>query len=77
MKLDIIIFDEPTTMLDPRGRKEVIGTIQELYIQKKTILLITHFMKEAALTDRLTVMEEGRLVLDGHPKEVFSEVGEM
>ena len=77
MEPDIVIFDEPTAMLDPKGQKEVIDTIQKLHAQKKTILLITHFMEEAALADRLIVMEKGRLVLDGHPKEVFSEVEEM
>ncbi len=77
MEPDIIIFDEPTAMLDPRGRKEVIETIQKLHKQKKTILLITHFMNEAALADRLIVMEKGKIILDGQPREVFSHVEEM
>lgn len=77
MEPDIIIFDEPTAMLDPRGRKEVIETIQKLHKQKKTILLITHFMNEAALADRLIVMEKGKMILDGQPREVFSHVEEM
>ena len=77
MEPDIVIFDEPTAMLDPKGRKEVIDTIQKLHAQKKTILLITHFMEEAALADRLIVMEKGKLILDGQPREVFSQVEEM
>lgn len=77
MNPDIIIFDEPTAMLDPKGRQEVIETIQKLHAQKKTILLITHFMDEAALADRIIVLEKGKIALDGEPREVFANVPRM
>jgi len=70
-----IIFDEPTAMLDPIGRKEVIETILELN-QKQgiTVLLITHFMEEALLSDHILVMNEGEIVKAGPPRDVFSDV---
>ncbi len=70
-----IVLDEPTAMLDPSGRKEVIKTIRELNRERGvTILLITHYMEETVDADRIIVMDQGRLVMDGSPKEVFSEV---
>lgn len=70
-----IVFDEPTAMLDPSGRKEVMDTILQLNRQEhKTIVLITHYMDEAALSDRLIVMEGGKMILEGTPREVFSQV---
>lgn len=75
MKPECIILDEPTAMLDPLGRKEVIDTITKLNKEEGiTIILITHFMSEAVNADRVIVMDEGEVVLDGTPKEVFKEV---
>ncbi|MDI6604380.1 MAG: energy-coupling factor transporter ATPase [Thermoanaerobacteraceae bacterium] len=75
MKPECIILDEPTAMLDPMGRKEVIDTITKLNKENGiTIILITHFMEEAVLADRIIVMDEGTIALDGTPKEVFREV---
>ena len=74
MRPQIIILDEPTAMLDPLGRKEVIKTVRELNKNYGiTVVLITHNMEEAVLTDRIAVMEDGRIILDGTPKEVFSQ----
>ena len=78
MQPECIIFDEPTAMLDPSGRKEVMNTIRE--INKNlgiTIVLITHYMDEAAQGDRVIVMEQGKIVLEGNPREVFSKVKTM
>lgn len=75
MQPDCIILDEPTAMLDPSGRKEVMDTIKKLNKQdNKTIVHITHFMDEAVEADRIIVMEQGQIVLEGKPKEVFSKV---
>lgn len=75
MEPDCIIFDEPTAMLDPSGRKEVMETITKLNKEKnKTIVLITHFMDEAVLADRVMVLNEGENVLMGTPREIFSQV---
>lgn len=75
MKPRCIIFDEPTAMLDPSGRKEVMQTISHLNKDEKmTIVHITHFMDEAVEADRIIVMDEGEIVLEGKPKEVFSQV---
>lgn len=75
MKPECIIFDEPTAMLDPKGRKEVLETIKKLNGEMGiTIVLITHFMEEAAKSDRVIVMDEGRIVLDDNPGKVFSSV---
>ena len=75
MKPRCIIFDEPTAMLDPSGRKEVMQTIAHLNKDEKmTIVHITHFMDEAVEADRILVMDEGEIVLEGKPKEVFSQV---
>jgi len=70
-----IVFDEPTAMLDPYGRKEVMRTIKE--INKKygiTIILITHNMEEAVEADRIVVMDSGKIVMNGEPKEIFRNV---
>ncbi len=72
MKPDCIIFDEPTAMLDPSGRKEVMETICKLNKEGITVIHITHFMDEAVMADRVIVMEEGKIVLEGRPREVFS-----
>lgn len=75
MKPDCIIFDEPTSMLDPNGRIEVMNTIKKLNEDDdKTIVLITHYMDEAVRGDRVLVMEEGEIVMEGTPREVFSQV---
>ena len=75
MQPECIVLDEPTAMLDPRGRKEVIETICRLNREQGiTIVLITHYMEEAVLADRVVVMENGKLVIDGTPHEVFSKV---
>lgn len=78
MKPRCIILDEPTAMLDPIGRKEVIDTIIKLNKQEGiTVVLITHYMDEAVKADRVVVMEKGRIMLDGTPSEVFSNVDKM
>ena len=78
MKPQCIILDEPTAMLDPNGRREVIKTVHELNrAEGITVLLITHYMEEATEADRIIVMDEGRIVMDGRPKEIFSRVREL
>lgn len=78
MKPRCIILDEPTAMLDPIGRKEVIDTVIKLNKQDGiTVVLITHYMDEAVKADRVVVMEKGRIMLDGTPSEVFSNVDKM
>ncbi|WP_373877777.1 energy-coupling factor transporter ATPase [Tepidanaerobacter syntrophicus] len=75
MKPDCIILDEPTAMLDPVGRKEVISTVKRLNKEEgKTVVLITHFMEEAVQADRILVMEKGKIVMEGKPNEIFSQV---
>ena len=75
MKPECIILDESTAMLDPRGRKEVMQTIEKLNKEENiTIIHITHFMEEAVNADYIYVMEEGQLVMQGTPKDVFSNV---
>lgn len=75
MKPQCIILDEPTAMLDPSGRKEVMDTIMKLNREEGiTIVHITHFMDEAVHADRVVVMEEGKIALQGKPREVFSQV---
>ena len=78
MEPKTIVLDEPTAMLDPSGRAEVIRSIRELN-QKKgiTIILITHYMEETVDADRIILMDQGKLVLDGTPKEIFSKVEEL
>ncbi len=77
MRPDCIVLDEPTAMLDPKGRQEVLDTIKKLGDEGITVVLITHYMEEAAQTDRVVVMEGGRVILDGTPYEVFSHVDEL
>ncbi len=78
MKPQCIILDEPTAMLDPNGRKEVIRTVHELNKKEGiTVLLITHYMEEVIEADRVIVMDDGHLVMDGTPREVFSHVKEL
>lgn len=78
MKPECIILDEPTAMLDPNGRREVIKTVHELNkAEGITVLLITHYMEEAVEADRIVVMDGGRVVMDGKPREIFSRVKEL
>lgn len=78
MKPECIILDEPTAMLDPNGRKEVIRTIRELNRKEGiTVILITHYMEETIDADRIIVMDQGRIVMDGAPREIFSQVREL
>lgn len=77
MQTKIIVFDEPTAMLDPQGRREVLETIQQLHAQGLTIILITHFMEEAAVADKIFVMECGKIIKSGTPREIFSDVQEI
>ena len=78
MQPECIVLDEPTAMLDPRGRSEVMETVQRLNREKgMTIVLITHYMDEAALADRVVVMDGGKVILDGTPMEVFGHVAEL
>ena len=75
MQPDCIVLDEPTAMLDPRGRREVIDTLKRLKAEFGiTVVLITHYMNEATEADRVIVMDKGTILLDGTPKEVFSNV---
>lgn len=75
MEPECIILDEPTAMLDPKGRSEVIKTIKELNRTRDiTVVLITHYMDEAAQADRVIVMDDGKIILDNEPKKVFREV---
>ncbi len=75
MKPECIVLDEPTAMLDPSGRKEVINTVMKLNREEGiTIVLITHNMDEAVKADRVIVIDEGVIMLDGSPEEVFSDV---
>ena len=78
MEPECIVFDEPTAMLDPKGRKEVMDTILTLTAGKKiTVILITHFMDEAALADRVVVMDSGEVRMDGVPEDVFTRVEQL
>lgn len=72
MKPSCIIFDEPTAMLDPKGRGEIMAIIKELNGEGITVILITHFMEEAVNADRVIIMHEGEVFLDGTPSEVFA-----
>ncbi len=75
MEPDCIVLDEPTAMLDPRGRDEVMSTIRKLNREKGiTIILITHYMDEAVQAGRVVVMDEGNILTQGSPREVFSQV---
>ena len=74
MHPDCLLLDEPTAMLDPQGRREVLDTVCRLNREQgMTVVLITHYMEEAALADSVVVMDEGKVVLDGTPREVFAQ----
>ena len=78
MQPKCIVLDEPTAMLDPSGRREVIRTVQELNRKEHvTVILITHYLEEVIEADRIIVMDQGRVVMQGTPKEVFSHVEEL
>ena len=75
MRPDFIVLDEPTAMLDPRGRSEVLRTIRELNRDyHTTVVLITHYMDEAVQAERVVVVDSGKILRDGTPREVFTEV---
>lgn len=75
MQTDGIVFDEPTAMLDPRGRQAVMDTIMKINKEQgKTVMFITHFMDEAVMADRVIVVNNGEIMTDGKPEEVFSDV---
>lgn len=75
MNPECIIFDESTAMLDPRGRHEVMDTIRKLHSEMgKTVVYITHYMEEAAMAERVVVMEHGSIISDGTPYQVFSDI---
>jgi energy-coupling factor transport system ATP-binding protein len=70
-----IVLDEPTAMLDPKGRKEVIRAVRALNdVENITVILITHYMEEVIYSDKVYVMDKGKITLEGTPKEVFSQV---
>lgn len=78
MEPKCIVLDEPTAMLDPNGRKEVLKTVALLRMQKQvTVILITHYMEEVIDADKVYVMDSGRVVMEGTPKEVFSQVAKL
>lgn len=78
MEPKCIVFDEPTAMLDPNGRKEVIATAHDLNKKKGvTVILITHYMEEVVDADYVYVMEKGKIVMDGTPRDIFSRVDEL
>lgn len=78
MKPQCIVLDEPTAMLDPNGRQDVIRTVHELNrLEGITVLLITHYMEEVIDADRVIVMDRGKIVMDGTPREIFSKVEEL
>ena len=75
MRPDCIVLDEPTAMLDPSGREEVMKTIRDLNEnQGITIVLITHYMEEAVQAGRVVVMDNGKILIQGTPQQVFSQV---
>lgn len=77
MRPECIVFDEPTAMLDPHGRQEVMDIIKKLHREGITIVLITHFMEEAAMAERVIIMDKGKVMLDGSPRQVFPKVEEI
>gem|GEM_PF-1258002 len=78
MQTHCLVLDEPTAMLDPLGRQEVLQTVQRLHRERGiTVIYITHFMEEAAAADRVIVMEAGRIAAEGTPREVFQDVSGM
>ena len=78
MQPKCIVLDEPTAMLDPKGRREVLETIQKMNrTMNMTVVLITHHMDEAAMADRVVVLSDGKVFLDGTPKEIFSQTEQL
>ncbi len=78
MHPECIVMDEPTAMLDPDGRREVLGVVRELNRQELvTVILITHYMEEVVFADHVYVMNDGEIVMSGTPREVFSRVDEL
>ena len=78
MRPQCFVLDEPTAMLDPNGRKDVIRTVRELNKREGiTVLLITHYMEEVVHADRVIVMDDGKIVMDGTPRQIFSRVEEL
>lgn len=73
MRPEIIIFDEPTAMLDPEGREDVKNIIRQLHDEGITVILITHFMEETIDTDRIIIMDRGEVAMDGAPQDIFQE----
>lgn len=73
MRPEIIVFDEPTAMLDPQGRADVKKIIRQLHSEGITVILITHFMEETTDTDRIIIMDRGMVALDGKPEDIFME----
>ncbi len=78
MKPDVLVMDEPTAMLDPEGRREILETVKKINRDEgMTVVMITHFMEEAAQADRVVVIDHGKIIMQGIPKEVFSRVEEL
>ena len=77
MQCDCIVLDEPTAMLDPVGRKEVMDTLHQLHDEGITVIIITHFMEEAVQADRVVVVDRAELKMDGAPRDVFTHVKEL
>lgn len=77
MQTKIIVFDEATAMLDPAGRREILDTVRRLHAQGLTIIYITHFMEEVIFADRIFLMEEGKILKIGTPRQIFSDVTEI
>ena len=77
MEPECIVFDEPTAMLDPRGRRDVMRAIETLHQRGMTVVLITHFMEEAARADRIIVMDDGRIMMDEKPEDLFKRGEEL
>jgi energy-coupling factor transport system ATP-binding protein len=74
METDCLVLDEPTAMLDPQGRKEVMGVVERLHREKGlTVVLITHFMAEAMQAQRVVVMGEGKVLMEGNPRKIFAQ----
>ena len=73
-----IVMDEPTAMLDPAGRRDVLRTVRALnQVENVTVILITHYMEEVIYADQVFVMDEGKIVMQGTPKEIFSQVDQL
>ena len=78
MHPECIVLDEPTAMLDPNGRREVIRTVRALnQVEEVTVILITHYMEEVVYADKVIVMDDGKIVMQGTPREIFSRVDEL